>query len=263
MRLVGVVLTDFWGLLRICGVRVAFSWLLAIASHSRRILAAANLLPADKALGPGPFPIRYPTARETFSIACSGAISGVREIYVRDCYLRGGSLAIRPGDTVLDLGANVGVFTNLALAHGARVVAVEPNSVFNAALVASVGLNLGYAERLCLIRAFVGEAGDMQRMLIAERETYRDAPWLSESRLIEIGALGRVDFLKCDIEGSEFTLFDADSRLLKMTRSLAVEVHSFAGDVERFVDMIRAAGFSIVYRADAADRSCVLLASRV
>jgi hypothetical protein len=71
-----------------------------------------------------------------------------------------------------------------------------------------------------------------------------------------------VDFLKCDIEGGEFTLFGADSRLLKMTSALAIEVHSFAGDVERFAEKVRAAGFSIHHRTDAIDGSCVLLASR-
>ena len=127
------ICTDFLGLMRVCGLAIAVQWIFALAFRVRTILKTRNLQVVDRALGAGPFAIKYPTATSRFVVFGEGVLSGVREMYVRDCYLRGGILAIRNGDNVVDLGANIGNFTNLALAHGdaVKVVAVEPNIAFN------------------------------------------------------------------------------------------------------------------------------------
>ena len=51
-----------------------------------------------------------------------------------------GEVAIRPGDTVVDCGAHVGLFTKLALKQGAdRVVAIEPDPANVACLESNLG----------------------------------------------------------------------------------------------------------------------------
>jgi FkbM family methyltransferase len=166
---------------------------------------------------------------------------------------------------VVDLGANIGNFTNLALAHGGsvRVVAVEPSRQLNEALELSLALNQGHRERVRILRAFVGGLPEKQKAIIENDQNYVDAPWISEAELIQSAGISRVDFLKCDIEGGEFDLLRRDSRLLQMTEKLAIEVHAFGGDVDAFVQLLRDQGFAVRLRKDASDRSCVLLAAKI
>ncbi|SEF14586.1 methyltransferase, FkbM family [Rhizobiales bacterium GAS191] len=262
---IGVILRDFTGLWRVCGAPVAVHWLLLVALRFGSIIKEGSLAPADRSLGPGPFLVRFPTCQAAFRVRGEGSISSVREMYVRDCYLHHGALAIRDGDTVVDLGANVGNFTNLALAHGGsvRVVAVEPSRQLNEAFELSLALNRGHRERVQLLRAFVGGLPEKQKSIIETDHNYSDAPWMSEAELIRSIRIDRVDFLKCDIEGGEFDLFRKDSRLLQMSRTLAVEIHAFGGDVESFVQIVRDLGFAIRLQKNANDGSCILLATKV
>ncbi len=212
----------------------------------------------------GPFRVHYPTQIRPFTVSGDGVLSGVREMYVRDCYLRGGKLAIHDGDTVVDLGANVGNFTNLALAHGdaVRVVAVEPSQALNEAFEKSVGGNPGFRSRVTLVRGFLGEPCEKQLALTRDDPNYRDAEWLSEAGFLEKAGIDRIDCLKCDIEGGEFALLGPGSRLVDMTRSLAVEIHAFAGDVDSLVASLHARGLIPRHRDNHPDGSCVVLASR-
>jgi FkbM family methyltransferase len=255
---------DLIGLSRVCGLTIAVRWAACLAAEFRHVLQTRNLQVVDRAAGFGPFRVRYPTTRLPFTVAGDGVLSGVREMYVRDCYLRGGKLAIHDGDTVVDLGANVGNFTSLALAHGdaVRVVAVEPSQALNEAFEKSVGGNPGFRSRVTLIRGFLGEPCEKQLALTRDDRNYRDAKWLSESGFLEKAGIDRIDFLKCDIEGGEFALLGPGSRLVDMTRSLAVEIHAFAGDVDSLVASLHARGLIPRHRDNQPDGSCVLLASR-
>src|SRR5262245_23121803 len=221
------LLFDFFGIARVCGVPVAFNWLLSVMKNITDVIRRGDLQTADRMLGDGPFTIKLTKYGAVFKIVGEGAISGIREMYVRDTYLRSGLLRINDGDTVVDLGANIGNFTNLALSCGkrVRVVAVEPSSGLNAAFRRSVGTNHGYAERVILIRAFLGQISDKVRSVIREDANYYGAPSITEAKLIIEGQLSKVDFLKCDIEGGEFALLTSESKLLSMTRSIAVEIH--------------------------------------
>jgi FkbM family methyltransferase len=255
---------DFFGLARVCGLRIAFGWLFSVFTNLPEILQSKNLQPADRAMGNGPFLVRLSQYGTVFKIRGAGAISGIREMYVRDTYLHKGLLRIKDGDTVVDLGANMGNFTNLALSCGSNVhvVAVEPSLSMNSAFRRSVGLNHGYSERANLIRAFVGAMSDKMDAVLSQDENYADAPWMSEEQLIHEGGLSRIDFLKCDIEGGEFGLLSKDSKLLAMTQSLAIEIHSFAGSVDGFMQDLEHCGFSILEIQRDPDGTATALAKR-
>src|SRR6202007_75251 len=139
-----------------------------------------------------------------FKIAGPCCINGIREMYVRDVYLRGGWLNFDQNDTVLDLSANMGNFTNMALAiePTVKVIAVEPNIVLNEVFERSVGLNPGHLTRTTLIRAILGDPCDT----IDGDADYVGAAQLTEGQLLERINLPRIDFIKCDIEGGEFKL---------------------------------------------------------
>ncbi|MBP0491424.1 FkbM family methyltransferase [Roseomonas indoligenes] len=69
---------------------------------------------------------------------------------------------VRPGATVLDVGANLGVYAILGGAKGARVHAFEPNPRLCELLRRSIAVN-GFTERVTLHEAAVGDVeGEVQ-----------------------------------------------------------------------------------------------------
>jgi FkbM family methyltransferase len=254
---------DYRGLIRVLGFGCASRWLAAVIVNLPGILRARNLQPADRAMGPGPFVIRFREGAVQFRITGTEAFSGIREMYVRDTYLRGGALDISDGDVVLDLGANMGNFSNLALAHGphVRVIAVEPNRALNQEYWSSLALNPGFTERAELRRVFLGEESQKQHELRSDPR-YAGVEWVKEEEFLSSCSIDCVDFLKCDIEGGEFALLRRGGRLLGMTRKLAIEVHHFAGDVDAFVNMLVAEGFQIKAMQRETDGTATVLAAR-
>ena len=188
-------------------------------------------------------------------------MTGIREVWVRDCYLAGGFLSIGGDDVVVDLGANIGTVTMLALGSGpgVRVVAVEPNEIASASLLATAKLN-GWENRLRQCRAFVGGKTPTQDTMLTASE-FQTAPFLSEQQFIDQFDLTKIDFLKCDIEGSEFELLTQDSKLLAMSRQLAIELHTAYGDATAFARMLEELGFEVNWR-HSSGTDCILNARR-
>lgn len=256
------LISDFLGLVRVIGPIPALKWATMVLLNIRGIVRTRNLQLADRAMGIGPFVIRYgPDVR--FQIAGSDAFSGIREMYVRDTYLHHGLLTINDGDVVLDLGANMGNFTNLALAHGPKVrcVSVEPGRDLNVVYRKSLALNAGFLERARLFRAFVGAMEPKQSEMLNDPQ-YVGAEWISEDQLISQAGLTRIDFLKCDIEGGEFGLLHPASKLLALAQKIAIEVHSFAGDVEQFLAMLVSQGFVLQHIQRDPDGTVTAVGSR-
>ena len=133
----------------------------------------------------------------------------------------------------------------LAIDSSIKVIAVEPNIFSIVEFNKSVGLNPSHLSRLMLIRAFLGKPNQKTSVLIESDANYSGVEWLSEQELIDRANIQSIDFLKCDIEGGEFGLLTKDSKLLAMTKSLAVEVHAFAGDVSKFIADVESGGFII------------------
>ena len=211
-------------------------------------------------MGDGPFPVARGTARA--ELRGPQVFSGVREIWVRDVYLKDDFLQISRGALVVDFGANVGNFTNLALAQhkDVRIVAIEPSLSLSQSLQASVNGN-GWLARVAVKRAFVGTSTTVQASVAANPD-YSGAPFLTEEQFLDEFKIDHVDFLKCDIEGSEFFLLEPKSRLLSITRNLAIEIHAWGGSVARFLDHLRSVGFEIGPVTYESEGTCIALCRR-
>ncbi len=210
-------------------------------------------------MGPGPFRVRRKHA--TALLTGEKVLSGIREIWVRDVYLANDHLQIAPDAVVVDLGANMGNFTMLALAHGpqVRVVSVEPSSERNELFLEQLRVN-GWEDRATLHRCFLGGEGETQQELLSDKD-FQGAGFVAPHAFLEQHKLERIDFLKCDIEGSEFELLHPDSPILAITQQLAIEVHDFAGDRHAFLAMLKQCGFTVVYvKHDPG--GCIALAKR-
>ena len=157
-------------------------------------------------------------------------------------------VCVRPGDVVLDVGANLGVFTRFALNRDARkVIAFEPNGQV--------------AE--CFTRTFAGEIRSGRVHLVpaaAWRVTERLHFDTTDNHLggrisghgIEISAraiddvvgeigVDRVDFIKMDVEGAERHALAGAARTLRNYRPrMAICSYHLNDDVQVLPEVVLA-----------------------
>jgi FkbM family methyltransferase len=258
--MIGTVIRDFNGLRRVCGLPTALRWTAKIATHLPQIVRTRRLTAADLAMGEGP--VTAWRNGHAAKIPGDWAIAHVREIWVRDVYLHHGFLRIPPGATVVDLGANRGAFTALALAShpNVRVVSVEPVASCCDYLRRMLQIN-GWEHRAQICHAFVGNEGEVQRQIIADDPAMKDK-FLSEDEFVRRYNLERIDLIKCDIEGSEYGLFTPQSRLLRMASQLAIEVHGDPATRAPFIQMLRDHGFDELVITSEVHDNCTLSARK-
>lgn len=164
----------------------------------------------------------------------------VRELVIRNCYLRYGIEHVFDGaKTVLDLGANIGVFSTMAGVGGKKVVSVEVMPKFAAMVHHHMRLNgvADYAVENCFVGAGGAFAGQRP-----ESVGFATIPELAGNH-----GLAGFDLIKMDIEGSEFPLF-ADpsvSYWLSKTKGLCMEVHPSEGRVQDVIDRLTAEDFRV------------------
>ncbi len=120
---------------------------------------------------------------------------------------------VNAGDVVLDCGANVGVFTRYALAHGAKkVLAIEPA----ADNLECLRRNTRDDSRVIICPVGVWDREDTLVLYESAEVSARDSfvetqkaragnrvPLTTIDKLVEKEQLPRVDFIKMDIEGAE------------------------------------------------------------
>jgi FkbM family methyltransferase len=159
----------------------------------------------------------------------------VREIFTRRRYFHEG-FEIRPGDTVVDIGANMGLFTMWAApqAPEGRVLAIEPGRVVDCL---NYNVRANRLGNVTTVPVAVGNDGEqlelveypgfnlvshptgigpalITRWLIFLRyfrfqapTVRRTAPCRSLGALMDENGLRTVNFLKVDCEGAEYDIF--------------------------------------------------------
>lgn len=162
---------------------------------------------------------------------------GVIESHVLNVY---GADRIVPGSNVLDLGAGIGDFTILAskrVGTGGRVVAIEPSPDDFKILVKNIEQN-SCQNVTALNLALADSEGTSSlefkdRVFLARRTTLANA--------IREANLGRVDFVKMDIEGFESIVIPSSIEILGDAHYIAVELH---GNQAPVMKALIAEGFS-------------------
>ena len=155
--------------------------------------------------------------------ASSGESFTFYENLIRRDYLSNG-ITLRPGDTVVDIGANIGSFTVLAARvvgpHG-RVVSFEPVAQTFARLEDNVALN-GYRNVECRLAAVDAQEGTLtlrvdpkSALSTAYLESHDDengavqtVPCVTMEQAFREHNIERVNLLKVDCEGSEYGIFE-------------------------------------------------------
>ncbi len=167
----------------------------------------------------------------------------VDEIVVEGCYTSSAGFEIAKNDTVIDLGANIGIFTILAgiKAREGRVIALEPekqNYQFLCENIRSNSLSniepyqLAISNIDGLLDLHVANPGN--NTILEEHQGKltkgtQKVEAISMRGLIAKFHLHEINFLKIDVEGAEFQIFQDDG-WLEQVQKIAMEVHPGAGD---------------------------------
>ena len=200
----------------------------------------------------------------------------IKEIFHRKRYYHPG-FEIRPTDNVVDVGANMGLFTLWAApqAHAGRVVAIEPTSVIDC-LNLNVALNS--LKNVASVRAAVGRAGEQLELVeypgfnIVTHQAgsrpaavtrflirllygkYRSdpirttAPCLPLAQIMDDHRLETIHFLKMDCEGGEYEIFRGmEPSHWRRVERIALEFHELCPEQHHreLVGILKSAGFEI------------------
>ena len=204
-------------------------------------------------IGPAPCPILWETplgrfwgserdGRELDLLTLEQAVGGIYEQR---------AVSIRDGDIVIDVGAHLGTFTRLALQHGARlVVAVEPDPV-NAACFDRTFAEEIADGRVRLMKAAawhssgslqfeVGSASQTGHVAGSQTDRAITVRAVTLDEMVDELKLGRVDFIKMDIEGAERHALAGARRLLAAHKPrLAICIYHAPDDSEVVPRVVR------------------------
>lgn len=208
-----------------------------------QIIASGSLVAADQRMS-GRMCRFAPCGRV---IIINGRSFGLaREIYCQKCYLPAlEGFQINASDQVVDLGANVGVFSLLAGQLARKVTAVEAQSKLVETLKLNVGRN-NLASKIDIVLGLVGSGTGVfsdEGQLRSSSHCRIPPPKLTMPQILNATGIDSIGFLKVDIEGSEFDLLGPDSSWLKQVEKIAMEVHQEYGNIDRAVATLRDYGF--------------------
>ncbi len=165
-----------------------------------------------------------------------------------------GEQGMRQGDVVLDCGANVGVFTRVALIKGARVVvAIEP------APENIITLKRNFADEIAAGRVIVYEKGvwDKDDTLVLQVDPHNSAAdsflihreggvegarvaLTTIDKMVAELKLDRVDYVKMDIEGAEQrAIKGARETIAKFRPRLSLSAYHNPADPEMIPKLVR------------------------
>jgi FkbM family methyltransferase len=242
------LVSNLRGIYRACGPGPALAFAASIAGTLPAVARTRTLGDADSRMARRSWRFRA----QGVEIQLQGHLwSGAREMYCRGVYFPDARFDLRPGTTVVDLGANSGLFSLLAARRGCKALAVEAQIGFIQE-IGQLAQQHGVAERVVLEHALVGGSRGILAVPGAlERASHfqgRHPERLTMPQLLARHGVDSVDFLKCDIEGSEFELFEHTEGWLPAVRRIAMEVHCEHGSATSLVRILEDAGFEVMLR---------------
>lgn len=207
--------------------------------------------------------IRLDGATYTLGLATAEIYTLIEQYHDR-LYDRAAEFIPRPGWTVVDVGANVGIVSIQQARRGARVFAFEPNAECFRRLRRNVAANR-LSPYISAVNCAVGAAPGRGMLLVPRGLTtfgsvtpLADTASAPESA-VDVTSLdhvmpsldvARIDLLKIDAEGAEYDVLRGAERTLGIVDRVVVEYHSL--DLLRQVEaLLSDRGFTRVLRVDA------------
>lgn len=184
----------------------------------------------------------------------------LQEVIVEKCYTCMPNFEIKNDDVVVDLGANIGIFSIMAglKANVGRVIALEPEERnfrflvenIRSSMISNVSMHrLAISQLDGLCELYVANSGNNTLLPNLEKQVawIQKIESISMSTLVERFDLPEIDFLKVDIEGAEFEIFLEDS-WLERVQKIAMEVHVRAGNPNSILTILKKKNFEVETR---------------
>jgi len=233
---------DIFSIAMMTGVGNAFLFCYSIVKNIRKILQQRVLQPADEIFANRTVKLKFLGKKFIFKNPTFG---GIREIYCRKVYFLEDGFMLKKGDIVIDLGSNRGLFTTLAANLGCRVISVEAQHCFLESIKDNQQNN-NVLENGSIEFGIIGQ--ETGKLLPADKK-YNvmpiKPPIVTMAGIIKKYKLSRIDYLKIDIEGSEFAVFEENTDWLDIARKVVMEVHLTYGKPEKIIEKLRDNGFHI------------------
>jgi FkbM family methyltransferase len=157
--------------------------------------------------------------------------------------------SLEKGDVVIDAGANVGIFTQIAsnlVGEEGLVIAVEPSqsnlaiikdhlaSASNTEVVGIALMDFNGTDRIQIDPNDRGAASLVADLTNRRTNIIKQRTELSTlDALVKEHGVNRVDLLKIDVEGAEIKLLNGGLRTLDKTEKVIVEADHYAGQSEK------------------------------
>ena len=199
---------------------------------------------------------------------------------------------VRPGDVFVDVGANIGYYTLLAVRRGAsQVYAFEPQASTYELLSKNVIINwmtgVVRCERLAAFRCtteleFFARKNYPGNSSIGASAPEQLAKWFDTAEKVKLPAValddyfadkaGKISLIKVDVEGAEPAAFEGARRLLSQNREIQVlcewspdQMITAQQDPERLVSLWTKLGFRafVLHKGLAAGRICSRAGTRI
>ena len=172
------------------------------------------------------------------------------------------SLRLQDGWTIIDVGAGLGDFTAYAAQRcpSGRVLAYEPFPESFALLQENVSLNklrnveakpYAIAEKPGSLALNIGLGEAVQHSTTRAGANTIEVQAITLQQVFDEHGFDRCDFLKMDIEGGEYRIFDSlNTNLLKRVQRIALEYHDNtpAGQHGELARLLQNNGFNVHVR---------------
>ncbi len=154
---------------------------------------------------------------------------------------------VMPGDTVIDIGANIGSFS-VSVAYrepSAKIYAIEP--VKNNYNLLCQNIELNHLTNVSPINVAISDkreeltiyhglgswfaSGSFYKVDATDPHSSEEVSCITLEDIFIENEIGNCDFLKMDCEGAEYKiLFSLSDELLRKIKKIAIEFHNFESD---------------------------------
>lgn len=209
----------------------------------------------------------------------------VREVFRDRAYNRPG-FEIRSTDTIVDIGANIGVFALWAApqAQDGRVICVEPTKVIQCLEKSLISNRL---PNVSIVKCAISDQPKSMELLeypgfnaVSHSAAFQPSRWgqflikllwrkqqveptrvscscMTLAELMRVNRVDHIDFLKVDCEGGEYAIFDSiDDLTLSRISRIVMEFHKMhpSHDHRRIVKRLEDVGFEVTVKQKFIDR---------
>ena len=154
--------------------------------------------------------------------------------------------------TIVDVGANVGLYSVLASTFAKKVISIEPHQKNFDILIENLRINK-IKNAIPINRALWFEntriklykgSHSGEHSVMGKSEDYMEVNTMTIADILRI--YDKIDLLKIDVEGAEFPIFqNTPTDLISRIDYIVGEVHTEFGEINNLTSKLKSAGFSV------------------